>query len=95
MVKDEGGQKVRLTEKEVAILKYLYRIGERVVGRDQLLSEVWGYNAGVNTHTLETHIYRLRQKIEEDSSHAKILITRRGGYLLDVSGGLELTGPSR
>ena len=87
LVRKEGGQKVRLTEKEVAILKYLYRIGERVVGRDQLLHEVWGYQAGVTTHTLETHVYRLRQKIEEDSSNPKILLTKRGGYLLDVSGG--------
>ncbi len=88
LVRKEGGQKVRLTEKEVAILKYLYRIGDRAVSRDQLLKEVWGYSAGVTTHTLETHVYRLRQKIEEDSSNAKILITKRGGYLLDVSGGL-------
>ncbi len=88
LVREEGGQNVRLTAKEAAILKYLYRIGERVVGRDQLLHEVWGYSAGVTTHTLETHVYRLRQKIEENSSNAKILITKRGGYLLDVSGGL-------
>lgn len=88
LVREEGGQKVRLTEKEVAILKYLYRIGDRAVSRDQLLNEVWGYSAGVTTHTLETHVYRLRQKIEEDPSNAKILLTKPGGYLLDVSGGL-------
>ena len=63
---DGGGGKIRLTEKETSILKYLYRAGERVVTRDVLLHEVWGYNAGVTTHTLETHIYRLRQKIEKD-----------------------------
>ena len=63
---DERGAKIRLTEKETSILKYLYRAGEKVVTRDVLLHEVWGYNAGVTTHTLETHIYRLRQKIEKD-----------------------------
>ncbi|MFM1816448.1 MAG: hypothetical protein RLZ98_3143 [Pseudomonadota bacterium] len=79
---DEKGAKVRLTEKETSILKYLYRAGERVVTRDVLLHEVWGYNAGVTTHTLETHIYRLRQKIETDPSNAEILVTETGGYKL-------------
>jgi DNA-binding response OmpR family regulator len=73
---------VRLTEKETAILKYLYRAGDRVIDRDTLLGEVWGYNAGVTTHTLETHVYRLRQKIERDPAHAEILITEPGGYRL-------------
>jgi DNA-binding response OmpR family regulator len=82
MVDDTGRKKVRLTEKETAILKYLYRAGERVIGRDVLLGEVWGYNAGVTTHTLETHIYRLRQKIEREPSRAEILITEPGGYRL-------------
>jgi DNA-binding response OmpR family regulator len=76
------GRKVRLTEKETNILKYLYRAGDKVVARDVLLHEVWGYNAGVTTHTLETHIYRLRQKIEPDPSNAKILVTEPGGYRL-------------
>lgn len=79
---DEGGQKIRLTEKETSILKYLYRAGEKVVTRDVLLHEVWGYNAGVTTHTLETHIYRLRQKIERDPSNAELLVTETGGYKL-------------
>jgi DNA-binding response OmpR family regulator len=78
----EGGSKIRLTEKETAILKYLYRAGERTVTRDILLSEVWGYNSGVTTHTLETHIYRLRQKIERDPSNAELLVTESGGYKL-------------
>ena len=79
---DEDGGKVRLTEKETSILKFLYRAGEKVVTRDVLLHEVWGYNAGVTTHTLETHIYRLRQKIERDPSNAEILVTETGGYKL-------------
>ena len=79
---DQGGAKVRLTEKESAILKYLYRTGEKVVTRDVLLHEVWGYNSGVTTHTLETHIYRLRQKIERDPSSAELLVTEGGGYKL-------------
>jgi DNA-binding response OmpR family regulator len=79
---DAEGRKVRLTEKETSILKYLYRAGERVVTRDILLHEVWGYNAGVTTHTLETHIYRLRQKIEPDPAAASLLVTEGGGYRL-------------
>ncbi len=79
---DEKGAKIRLTEKETSILKYLYRSGEKVVTRDILLHEVWGYNAGVTTHTLETHIYRLRQKIEKDPSNAELLVTEMGGYKL-------------
>ena len=79
---DDNNKKVRLTDKETAILKYLYRAGDKVVSRDTLLDEVWGYNAGVTTHTLETHVYRLRQKIEAEPSEAKILITEPGGYRL-------------
>ena len=79
---DEKEKKIRLTEKETAILKYLYRSGEKAVSRETLLNEVWGYNAGVTTHTLETHIYRLRQKIEQDPGKAEILITEKGGYRL-------------
>ncbi|MBM3518360.1 MAG: response regulator transcription factor [Alphaproteobacteria bacterium] len=74
--------KIRLTEKETAILKYLYRAGGRVISREVLLSEVWGYNAGVTTHTLETHVYRLRQKIEKDPANAELLLTETGGYRL-------------
>ncbi len=79
---DEQERKIRLTEKETNILKFLYRSGADVVARDVLLHEVWGYNAGVTTHTLETHIYRLRQKIEPDPSNARILVTEPGGYRL-------------
>jgi DNA-binding response OmpR family regulator len=83
LMTDSGRRKkVRLTEKETAILKYLYHAGDRAIDRDTLLGEVWGYNAGVTTHTLETHVYRLRQKIERDPTHAEILITEPGGYRL-------------
>ncbi len=78
----DAGAKLRLTEKETAILRYLYRAGKAVVGRDVLLKEVWGYNAAVTTHTLETHIYRLRQKIEVDPTRADLLVTEAGGYRL-------------
>ena len=82
MLNPATNKKIRLTEKETSILKYLYRAGDRPVGRDTLLGEVWGYNAGVTTHTLETHVYRLRQKIERDPSQAEILVTEPGGYRL-------------
>lgn len=79
---NDKGSKLKLTEKETAILRFLYRAGQKVVSRDILLSEVWGYNANVTTHTLETHIYRLRQKIEDSPSSARILVTEPGGYKL-------------
>ena len=82
LLDEEKGQKVLLTEKETSILKYLYRSGQKVVNRETLLSEVWGYNSGVTTHTLETHVYRLRQKIERDPSSSVILVTEPGGYRL-------------
>jgi DNA-binding response OmpR family regulator len=76
-----GRRIVRLTEKETAILQFLYRAG-RAIGRDTLLGEIWGYNAAVKTHTLETHIYRLRRKIERDPARSEILVTEPGGYRL-------------
>src|SRR5271167_1602249 len=79
---NQEGSKLRLTEKETSILRYLYRAGERPASRERLLQEVWGYNSGVTTHTLETHIYRLRQKIEEDAAAPAILVTEAGGYKL-------------
>ena len=78
----EGRRRIRLTEKEVAILDHLHSAEGEVVGREELLDEVWGYNEGVTTHTLETHIYRLRQKIEDDPSEARLLVTEPGGYRL-------------
>ncbi len=82
MVNKETRKKVRLTDKETAIVKFLYLAGERVVSREDLLGEVWGYNADVTTHTLETHVYRLRQKIEREPSNADLLVTEPNGYRL-------------
>ena len=79
---NQRGSKIHLTEKETLTLKYLYRAGEKAVTREVLLQEVWGYNSGVTTHTLETHIYRLRQKMEKDPSHAELLVYESGGYKL-------------
>jgi len=81
-LKTADDKRIRLTEKETNILKYLYRAGSKPVPREELLHEVWGYNAGVTTHTLETHVYRLRQKIEPNPSHATLLLTESGGYRL-------------
>ena len=82
LLHNDKKQKIRLTDKESSLLKYLYRAGDRVVSRALLLNEVWDYNSSVNTHTLETHIYRLRQKIEQDPSNAELLVTETGGYRL-------------
>ncbi len=81
LIHGETKKKVLLTRKETSILKFLYRSGS-VVGRETLLREVWGYNARVTTHTLETHVYRLRQKIEADPSNAELLVTEPDGYRL-------------
>ncbi|HYS46036.1 MAG TPA: response regulator transcription factor [Rhizomicrobium sp.] len=77
------GRKVRLTEKETNILKFLHA-SPGTVPRDILLHEVWGYSPAVATHTLETHIYRLRKKIEQDPAKAQILLTEGGGYRLSA-----------
>ncbi|MCK5444315.1 MAG: response regulator transcription factor [Rhodospirillaceae bacterium] len=82
LTEEEGARTIRLTDKEAQILKYLYLQGGDVVSRESLLGEVWGYNASVTTHTLETHVYRLRQKIERDPANARILLTDQGGYRL-------------
>jgi len=82
LLEANDGTKVRLTDKETSILKFLYRQGPKTITRDILLKEVWGYNNRVTTHTLETHIYRLRQKIERDPSNARLLVTEDGGYRL-------------
>jgi DNA-binding response OmpR family regulator len=79
---DAKGHKIRLTAMETSILKHLYRARDRVVSRETLLRDVWGYNARATTHTLETHIYRLRQKIEKDPTKAELLVTESGGYKL-------------
>src|SRR5215212_6083257 len=82
MLPSPKGNKIRLTEKETAILRFLYRAGQKPVSRETLLQEVWGYNSGVTTHTLETHVYRLRQKVEKDAAAPAILVTDAGGYKL-------------
>ncbi|EJF74649.1 response regulator transcription factor [Bartonella alsatica] len=81
---DQQNNEIRLTEKEAAILKYLYHTNDKIVSRETLLEEIWGYNENIITHTLETHIYRLRQKIEKDPSNAQILITEQNGYRLNL-----------
>ncbi len=77
----EGERRIRLTEKETDILRFLHAAGGNVP-RETLLHEVWGYNPAVTTHTLETHIYRLRKKIEANPGDARILLTEAGGYHL-------------
>jgi DNA-binding response OmpR family regulator len=88
MLLSQKGARIHLTDKESSMLKHLYRAGEKVVTRKMLLQEVWGYNTGVTTHTLETHIYRLRKKIEKDPAHAELLVTESGGYKLRPNAGV-------
>jgi DNA-binding response OmpR family regulator len=91
LMRPDKGQKVRLTSKESDILRFLIRRDGQAVPRDVLLSEVWGYNGGVTTHTLETHVYRLRQKLEVDPNDCRLLVTVPGGYALHASA----QGPAR
>jgi DNA-binding response OmpR family regulator len=86
LVEPLHNKRIRLTDKETAILKFLYRASGKPVARQTLLNEVWGYNAAVTTHTLETHVYRLRQKIEADPAASRLLLTEGGGYRLDAAG---------
>ena len=81
LIEQDGG-KIRLTAKETSMLKFLYRSSTNLDSRDVLLREVWGYNDNIATHTLETHIYRLRQKIEPDPANANLLRTEAGGCRL-------------
>ena len=87
LIDARSGVRVRLTDKETAILRLLHRAGGAVVSREALLGSIWGYNADVNTHTLETHVYRLRQKLEGDATAATMLLTAPGGYRLATGGG--------
>lgn len=89
MLKDiRTGIDVRLTDKESGILSFLAKKQGVTVSRPELLQAVWQYAEGLETHTLETHIYRLRQKIERDPSKPVLLITDEKGYRLVHSGGL-------
>jgi DNA-binding response OmpR family regulator len=78
----ENGTSIRLTELERKLLAYLIDAKGGLVDRAQLLLRVWGYSAGVDTHTAETHIWRLRQKIETDDPRTRFLVTEPGGYRL-------------
>mgnify|MGYP002168587469 CR=1 FL=1 len=75
-------ESVKPTEEAMAIVQYLYKIKGRIVTKTELLQEVWGYSPEVTTHTIETHIYRLRQKVEHDNPSAQLILTEDGGYLL-------------
>lgn len=79
-----NGEETKLTEKEVAVIKYLYKFQDRIVGKNELLQDVWGYSPDVTTHTIETHIYRLRQKVEHDNPDAQLILTVDGGYQLKI-----------
>ena len=74
---------IELTEKEVGILKCLLSSGEEIVDKDEILKQVWNYNPGVTTHTLETHIYRLRQKLEISPSTPRVIVSEGGGFKLN------------
>ena len=82
IVNNKNNKSIKLTEKEVAIIKYLYKNRNRIVSKTELLQEVWGYSPDASTHTIETHIYRLGQKVEADEASDPIIETVDGGYQL-------------
>lgn len=84
ILKDEKGQTIKITEKERNILLTLMECAPLMLKREELLEKIWGYGEGINTHTLETHIYRLRQKIEKNASEPEFLKTEKDGYRLDI-----------
>ena len=82
ILNERNGEITKLTEKEVSIIKYLYKSGSKTISKNELLQEVWGYSPDVTTHTIETHIYRLRQKVEQEDISAQLILTSDGGYQL-------------
>tara|TARA_R110000787_G_scaffold59001_2_gene133898 strand:- start:450 stop:1145 length:696 start_codon:yes stop_codon:yes gene_type:complete len=78
----DGKKDIGLSEKENAILKYLYRAGDRPVSCETLYAEIWDHATSLMTHTLQTHVYRLRRKIEADPARPDILLSEDGGYRL-------------
>ncbi|MCH2547854.1 MAG: winged helix-turn-helix domain-containing protein [Alphaproteobacteria bacterium] len=77
-------QKLELTDKESAILLCLYHHRHGWLARQQFLEEVWGYSDAVTTHTLETHLYRLRMKLREIFETDEIIVTHQGAYRLNI-----------
>lgn len=84
ILNQRNNELIKLTEKEVAIIKYLYKAGDKIISKNELLQEVWGYSPEVTTHTIETHIYRLRQKVEHEALEAQLIMTEDGGYKLKM-----------
>ena len=83
MIKTNDRKKIELTEKEVDILRCLLSTDEEIVDREKLLKQVWNYNPDVTTHTLDTHIYRLRQKLEKNPSIPRLIISEGGGFKIN------------
>ncbi|HKW52640.1 MAG TPA: response regulator transcription factor [Stellaceae bacterium] len=77
-----SGKEIRLTARETDLLKYLHRAGDRTVSQSRLLTDVWGYHASVDTHTVQTHVHRLRRKIGDDRRTGKLIVTDGHGYRL-------------
>lgn len=81
---DPAGRVSDLTEKEVSLLHYLATIHPQAASREDLLRDVWKYADGADTHTVETHLYRLRQKIEQNPGDPTIVVSTKQGYILGV-----------
>ena len=71
--------KLKLTEKEINTINYLSK-SDKLVSIDELQEKVWGYQSGIETHTVETHIYRLRKKILNTFNDKDFIISEKNGY---------------
>ena len=81
MVVTRGGKTLAFTAQEFKLLKYFARCPARVISRQELLNEVWGYENYPTTRTVDNHILRIRQKLEPDPAHPQYFLTMHGtGY---------------
>ena len=81
MLVGEDGKKITLTDKETLILEYFYKNKNKVLNKELLLLNIWGYKENITTHTLETHIYRLRKKLSSNHIKSKVILSKNNGYV--------------
>ena len=81
------GKKITLSDRAFLVLEVLARYRGEVVSREQLLEEAWGYERNLNTRTVDNHVVKIRQDIEEDSDQPQLVLTVWGvGYKLTEEG---------
>lgn len=84
LLADKDGKRIPLTVRETNLLSFLLRQPNKTVETERIYRELWGYRSTITSHTVQTHVYRLRQKIEPDPGKPSILVSDRTGYCLAV-----------